>query len=121
MCFATVESVLQSRRHQSATCANEVQIFCPFTMKCSPSSTAFVCTFARSLPAFGSLNPWHHTSLMSRIFGRYRFFCSSLPCAMIVGPARLIPTKLMKIWGARAAAISSWKMICSISVVPRPP
>ena len=40
---------------------------------------------------------------------------------MIVGPARLIPTKFTLIIGARDAAISWWKMTCSISVAPRPP
>ena len=40
---------------------------------------------------------------------------------MIVGPARFIPTKLMNSCGARARAISSWKMICSMYVAPAPP
>lgn len=38
----------------SASCANEVQIFCPLTMKSSPSATALVRRLARSEPAEGS-------------------------------------------------------------------
>jgi hypothetical protein len=42
------------------------------------------------------------------IGGRKRRFCSSVPCAMSVGPTRFTPIRLMTS-GARVAAISSWK------------
>ena len=47
---------------------------------------------ARSEPAPGSLNSWHHTSSPRSIGGRKRCFCSSVPWAMIVGPAMPMPT-----------------------------
>ena len=46
---------------------------------------------ARSLPASGSLNSWHHTSSPARIRGIHRRRCSSVPCAISVGPTRLMP------------------------------
>ncbi len=53
-CFFALGSVRTSRKIQSASCANEVQIFCPLTTKVSPSSTAEVRSPARSDPAPGS-------------------------------------------------------------------
>ena len=44
-------------------------------------------------PASGSLNSWHQISLASRMRGSHRCFCSSVPCASSVGPARLMPTR----------------------------
>ena len=48
--------------HWSATSAWDVQIFDPVTTYSSPSLTALVRSEARSLPASGSLKPWHQTS-----------------------------------------------------------
>ena len=50
---------------------------------------------ARSEPASGSLNSWHQISSAVRIAGSHRCFCSSVPCASSVGPARLMPTRLI--------------------------
>ena len=54
---------------------------------------ARVVSEARSDPASGSLKSWHHSSLASRIDGSQRAFCSSVPWASRVGPARLMPTR----------------------------
>ena len=45
---------------QSARCANEFHTFWPLTTHSSPSRTAVVVRPARSEPAPGSLNSWHH-------------------------------------------------------------
>ena len=70
LCFGASGSVRASRIMNFATCAPDVQIFCPLTTKSSPSLIARVCTAARSLPAPGSLNPWHHTSSPFTMPGR---------------------------------------------------
>src|SRR5215469_7433535 len=49
-----------------------------------------------------------------------RFFCSSVPYAMIVGPINPSPSEFA-MGGASTRAISSQKSDCSISVAPRPP
>ena len=46
---------------------------------------------ARSLPAPGSLNSWHQTSSAPRIRGIQRARCSSVPCAISVGPTSVTP------------------------------
>ena len=53
----------------SACWAMLVQIFWPLTTKSSPSSTARVCSEARSEPELGSENPWHQISSPLRILG----------------------------------------------------
>ena len=47
-------SVRQTTKHQSDWWARDVHTFWPVTTHSSPSSTALVCTLARSLPALGS-------------------------------------------------------------------
>ena len=69
-CFGASGSVRAKQKIQSACCAPDVQIFCPFTMKSSPSRTARVCSDAKSEPEPGSLNPWHHEISALRIAGR---------------------------------------------------
>ena len=60
--FEVSVSVRAMRMPNFATCASEVQIFCPFTTNTSPSRTARVLRFARSEPASGSEKSWHHIS-----------------------------------------------------------
>ena len=69
-CLGTVGSVRASTKIQSASVANDVQIFWPSITHSSPSSTARVVRPARSEPAFGSENPWHHESSPERMRGR---------------------------------------------------
>ena len=56
---------------------------------------ARVFSDARSEPASGSEKSWHQISSAVRIDGSQRAFCSSVPCASSVGPARLMPTRLI--------------------------
>ena len=79
--------------------------FCPLTTKSSPSRTALVCNEARSEPELGSENPWHQISSALRILGIKRFFCSSVPWWISVGPTMPMPSPLAGC-GARARAIS---------------
>ena len=61
-CFGASASVRASRMPKSAVSAFDVHTFWPFTTNWSPSRRARVCRPARSLPAPGSLNSWHHIS-----------------------------------------------------------
>ena len=106
--------------HQSAMWANEDHTFCPVTRKPSPSVTAFVWREARSEPASGSENPWHHTSSPDRMLARNRSFCSSVPWAMMVGPAIPIPMSPM-CSGASDRASSSRTMAESVMGASPPP
>ena len=62
----------------------------------SPSRSARVASEARSEPAPGSLNSWHHTSSLRTIGGRKRSRCSSVPWANRAGAARLRPRGLRR-------------------------
>ena len=64
---------------RSATRPFEHHTFCPVRTHSSPSSSAVVASEARSLPAPGSENSWHHTSVASRIRGRWAACCSGVP------------------------------------------
>src|SRR4030095_5180520 len=74
----------QSMIIQLAKCARLVHTLWPLMTQWSPCRTADDCAPARSLPAPGSENPWHQISSEERRGGRYRRFCSSLPCTRIV-------------------------------------
>ena len=58
----------------------------------SSPSRPRVLSDARSEPEPGSLKSWHHDSSPRSIGSRNRFFCSSVPWAMSVGPAMSMPT-----------------------------
>ena len=105
LCLAAVGSVRTSRKHQSATWPMLVHTFWPFTTKWSPSSTARVWRLARSEPALGSENPWHHRSSAVRMRGRKRFCCSGVPSFISVGPSIDTPPRFT-ICGDSARAIS---------------
>ena len=79
MCLGWSGSVLVTRIARLATCADEVQTFCPLTTQRSPSRTARVARLARSDPAPGSLNSWHQISSPVHSGLSQRFFCSSEP------------------------------------------
>src|SRR5436190_7153637 len=104
----------------SLWCAPELQTFCPSTTHSSPSRTARVRSPARSDPAPGSLNSWHHTSSPRRSAGRYRCFCASVPCAISVGPTIPMPTANAPVSTSKRAC-SRAKMRASAGVPPRPP
>src|SRR3954465_13300633 len=86
----------------------------------SPSSTARVLRPARSDPASGSENPWHHEICPERILGRYSFFCSSLPHCRIVGPTSVSPKKSAR-RGAPERANSSLRTTFWMTESPLPP
>jgi len=91
-CLGTSGSVRASRTANDAWSAQVVQIFCPLMTQESPSRSARVDSDARSLPAPGSLNSWHHSSSARTIGGRKRTRCSSVPCANSAGAARFRPS-----------------------------
>jgi hypothetical protein len=105
---------------QSEIGARLVQTFCPLTTKSSPSNSARQRRLARSLPASGSLKPWHHRSSARRMRRRKYFFCSSVPCCTSVGPMIERPMVFMS-GGVRARAISSAQITCCVNVAPWPP
>ena len=119
-CLGASWFVRASSMHHLDWCANVVHTFWPVTMYSSPFRTARVFSDARSEPDSGSEKPWHQISSADRIGPRKRSFCSSVPCAISVGPPIVSPSTLA-ICGARARAISSKKIACSICVAPAPP
>ncbi len=68
--FVTVGSVRASSTPKSDRWAHVVHTFWPVTRHSSPSRSALVASEARSLPAPGSLNSWHHTSSLRTMGGR---------------------------------------------------
>src|SRR5262249_31070526 len=71
-------------------------------------------------PAPGSEYPWHQISSAGRIVGRKRFFCSSVPQCIRVGPSNVTPLILTP-EDTPMRPNSSLKMACSITEAPRPP
>ena len=106
LCLAAAGSVRTRKKPQSDTCAMLVHTFWPLSTYQSPSSTARVWRLARSLPAFGSENPWHQISSAVRILSRWRAFWAAVPCFMRVGPSMESPLRLSGC-GACARDISS--------------
>ena len=120
LCLGTSALVRATRMPQSLYWAPDVQTFCPFTTNTSPSRRARVLRPARSDPASGSENSWHHTSSPRSMAGRKRCFCASLPWAMSVGPHIPIPTENTPADTSYFAA--SWlKMAWCQALSPRPP
>jgi len=105
-------SVRASSRHQSACLPPLAHSFWPFTTYESPARRAEVRRLARSDPASGSENPWTHI-WPSRIAGRCRRRCSSVPAASRVDAAWWMPTKASTSLGASWAASSWYSTICS--------
>ena len=70
---------------QLAMWAIVVHTFCPVSDHPPSTRSARVVSDARSEPAPGSLNSWHHR-ISPRIVGPIqRSCCSAVPCAMSVG------------------------------------
>jgi hypothetical protein len=116
-CLGTSTFVRAMRMPHFENWAPEVQTFWPLTTHSSPSRTARVCRPARSEPAPGSLNSWHHTSRPLTMSGRNRSRCSSVPCSTIVGPAIITP---MPDGGPNAPARRRSSWTTAASSVPRP-
>lgn len=80
-----------------------VQVFWPVNRQppAASSRTAFEVIAARSLPALGSDQPWHHRSSADAIRGRNRSCCSWVPYSKMVGANRKMPFWVTR-WGAPA-------------------
>ena len=120
LCLGTSGSVRTRSSHQFDMWPSVFQVFCPFTIQVSPSSSAFVRSDARSEPALGSENPWHQMSSPRSMRGRRSRFCSSVPCSMIAGAMLERPSGL-SVPGAWARCISSEYTTWSMTPAPRPP
>ena len=94
--LGTSGSVRASTTPKSALWAQVVQTFWPVSTHSSPSRSARMASEARSEPAPGSLNSWHHSSSLRTIGGRKRSRCSSVPWANSAGAARLSPSGLSR-------------------------
>ena len=91
-CLGWSGSVRASSMPMSETWPPEVHTFWPVITHSSPSRSARHWRLARSEPALGSLNSWHHPTRPSRISGTYRSTCSGVPCMAIVGAASMRPS-----------------------------
>src|SRR5579875_2563856 len=120
-CLGTSGSVRASSSPKLANWALVVHTFWPLSDQL-PSSCrrARVWMAARSEPAAGSENSWHHTSSPCSIGPRWRLFCSSLPWAIRHGPSIPMPIT-SRIPGTPARAISWLTITCSIGPRPWPP
>ena len=117
-CLAASGSVRARQMPTSARAATEVQTFWPSRIQPPSVRVARVLSEARSLPAPGSLNSWHHNSSPRRVGSTKRSRWSSVPWAIRVGRAQAAT------WaGGRripAAASSSSITSCSTGPAPRP-
>src|SRR3954447_19659156 len=120
LCFGASVSVRARHTPHWANWAYDVHTFWPLSTHPPSTASARVDTDARSDPAPGSLNSWHHSSSAERIFDSHRAFCSGEPCASSVGPARFTPMRPTSS-GALARASSSCTTKCSAGPRPRPP
>jgi len=112
-------SVRASSTAKSDRCAHVVHTFWPVTTHSSPSRSARVASDARSDPAPGSLNSWHHTSSLRTIGGRNRRRCSSVPWANNAGAARFNPSgfRRPRLNGRNSASIAR----ATAGLTSRPP
>ena len=78
-CFETSGSVRASRIPQCARSAIDVHTFWPLTSQPPSTRSARVVSEARSEPAPGSLNSWHHSISPRNVGGIHRCCCSSVP------------------------------------------
>ena len=91
-CFGASGLVRATSIPMSAMWPPDVQTFWPLTIHSSPSRTARVPRPARSEPAPGSLNSWHHARCPVTIGRTSSSICSGVPCLAIVGAARAMPS-----------------------------
>ena len=102
---ATMLGRIGVRAHEQLAVVGDVRERCPDLLTGHDVVIAIadgaVDNDARSLPALGSLNPWHHTSVPLRMRGRCSPFCSAVASMMSVGPACSWPTKCVSAFGAQ--------------------
>ena len=93
LCFGASRSVRHSTKNHCAQCASDVHTFWPVITHSSPSSSARVCTLARSEPAFGLRVALAPDLGAAQDAGEERgASASSEPKWTIVGPSRPSPT-----------------------------
>ena len=80
LCLGASGSVRARQMAQSASCARDVQTFCPVSRQPPSTFSAVVRSAARSEPAPGSLNSWHQMSSPRSVGLAKRSFCSAVPC-----------------------------------------
>ena len=90
-CLTASQSVRAIKIPMSAWSALVFQTFWPFTIHSSPSCSALVFNPARSEPATGSENSWHHANSPVRVRRRNFLFSSSEPWSYMVGAANPMP------------------------------
>src|SRR3954454_9709722 len=121
-CRVADGSVRTRTNIQLAVAASDVQIFWPLITHSPPSRWALVRSPARSEPAPGSENPWHHLSSPLTIRGRNSSFCCGVP-----NRSRRLPIILMlklsflPLNGTPARASSSDRPPCCSRDRPPPP
>ena len=118
-CFLASRLVRTRQKIQSATWARVVQIFWPLTTHSPSTSSARVVSEARSEPASGSENPWHHQSSSDRMRGMKWAFCSSVPNFISTGAS--IPMPNTGAFGAPSSASTSSNRWRCTTVQPGPP
>ena len=74
---------------------------------------------AKSEPAPGSENSWHHTSSPVNIGRRNRSFTSSLPCVTIVGPARSMKNVVGAVGSAPACLQALFDVLVEVGLAGR--
>src|SRR5437588_379078 len=92
---------------QSDFWAIDVHTFWPDSDQPPSTRTALVDSEARSEPAPGSLNIWHHTIWPSRVGRTKRSCCSAVPWAMIVGSAHAPTARFGRRTRALAAVLGA--------------
>ena len=107
------------RMQRRAYWAQLVQTFWPLTRQVSPSSTARSRNEARSLPASGSENPWHHASSPRSSGGRAQAAMAGAKRTTAGASTSIIPKE--KGGGQPAAASSSDSTPRSSEEPPSPP
>ena len=117
--LGTSGSVRASTIAKSEKCAHVLHTFCPLSSQTSPSRSARHPSDARSEPAPGSLNSWHHFSSLLTIGGRNRSRCSSDPYANSAAAVLFKPSGLSRprLNGRSSASIAR----ASSGVASRPP
>ncbi len=119
-CLGTSGSVRASKMAQSECWPSDVHTFWPLITQRPSRRSALVPSDARSLPASGSLNSWHHTCSPRSIGVRNRSCWSGEPWAMRVGPTMPMATAKAPVATSKRAC-SSAKMDACTAVPPRPP
>ncbi len=117
-CLGASGFVRARQMPQSARSATEFHTFWPVSRQPPSTFTARVRSEARSEPAPGSENSWHHTRSPSSDGVTNRSRCSSVPCSRMVGSAQPAMTMSGRVRPARA---SSWSMTIWVTgSAPRP-